>query len=183
MRVVLVGFMAAGKSTVGPLLGRRLGCRFVDLDEEVARRAGRSVPEIFAAEGEEGFRRREAEATAGLDGGGDLVVAVGGGWMARPELRDRWPDAIRIWLQVTPEEAVRRIGGRLSGRPMLDPERPEESARSLLERRRGLYARAELAVGTVGKSPDEVAGEIVRRLAGEARPRADEPAGEGRRPG
>lgn len=189
-RIVLVGFMAAGKTTVGRLLARRLGYRFVDLDREVERRAGRPIPEIFREEGEARFRDLEAAVTRELDpeptgpvdgsdddgaGGradrdagrtgeasGGVVVAAGGGWMARPELRDRWPEAVRVWLRVEPRTVVERVGEEVEARPMLDPSDPLASARRLLEAREADYARAEAAVDTDDASPAEVA-ERVRR--------------------
>lgn len=168
-RIVLVGFMAAGKTSAGRRLAGRAGYRFVDLDAEVERRAGRTVREIFREEGEEGFRRREAEATRAMDpaeGGSGLVVAAGGGWMARPELRDRWAGAVRVWLRVSPEEALERMGGDLDSRPMVDAERPLRSLRRLLERRRDDYARAEHEVSTDGRTPEEVAARILEVLRG-----------------
>lgn len=165
--VVLVGPMAAGKTVTGRRLARRTGRRFVDLDREVERRAGRAIPEIFRTEGEEGFRRREAEATFALDApeeGPGLVVAAGGGWMAREELRGRWPHAVRVWLRVSPEEALRRLEGDLASRPMVDPDRPLASLREILERRRDDYARAEHAVATDGRSPGRVAERILELL-------------------
>src|SRR5688572_3788720 len=77
--IFLIGFMAAGKSTVGPLLAERLGRRWVDLDVRVEADAGRRVPEIFEAEGEMGFRRREAAALARVVDEPDVVVSCGGG--------------------------------------------------------------------------------------------------------
>lgn len=165
-RIVLVGFMAAGKSTVGVLLAARLGRSFMDLDAEVERRAGRPVEEIFRQEGEDEFRRLEAEATRDLDDRSPVVVAAGGGWMARPELRERWPEAVRVWLRVSPEEALRRIGDDVESRPMLDPSSPARSVRAILESRRRDYARAELHVDTDDRSPEEVAEAILDRLRG-----------------
>lgn len=169
-RIVLVGPMAAGKTSVGRRIARRTGYRFVDLDEEVERRAGRTIPEIFRAEGEEGFRRREARATRRLDdppaGAPGVVVATGGGWMARDELRDRWPEAARVWLRVGPEEALRRLEGDLASRPMVDPEQPLASLRRILDRRRDDYARAEHAVDTGGRDPGEVADRVLELLRG-----------------
>lgn len=159
-RVVLVGFMASGKSTVGRDLAGVLHYGFVDLDREVERIAGRSIPEVFAAAGEAEFRALEARATASVDDAAPVVVAAGGGWMDRPDLRDRWPDAVRVWLRVSATEAVRRLGPELGSRPMLDPEAPVASARRLLEAREEAYARAELSVETEGKRPEEV----VRRV-------------------
>lgn len=166
-RIVLVGFMAAGKTTVGRRLAERLGYRFVDLDEEVVRRAGRPISEIFRLEGEAAFRRMEAEVTRGLDRVERVVVAAGGGWMARPELRDRWPDAARVWLRVGAEEAVARLGPSLASRPLLAIEEdPTAVARRLLRAREASYARAELSVDTVGRTPDRVVEEVLGRLEG-----------------
>lgn len=170
-RIVLVGFMAAGKSTVGRRLAERVGYRFVDLDEEVVRRAGRTIAAIFRRDGEPAFRRLEAEASRALDAQRAFVLAVGGGWMARPELRDRWPDAVRVWLRVGAAEAVARLEreGGLASRPLLDPVDPERAARELLAERETAYAAAEISVETEGRDPDAVVGEILRRLTGTRR--------------
>lgn len=163
-RVVLVGFMGAGKSTVGPLLARLLGYRFVDLDREVERSAGRSIRAIFADSGEAAFREMERRVTERLDRAERVVVAAGGGWMARPELRDRWPDAVRVWLRASPAAVLERIGDGVPSRPLLDPRDPERSVQEILRGREPDYARAELRVETDGRSPAEVAAEIHRLL-------------------
>ncbi len=163
--IVLVGFMAAGKTSVGRRLADRLGWRFVDLDREIERRAGRSVPEIFAAGGEERFRELEALATRELRPREPTVVAAGGGWMARAELRDAWPGAVRVWLDVDASTAVERLGDDVASRPLLDGPDPVAAARRLLEERRSDYGRAELRVDTVGRDADEVTDEVARRLA------------------
>jgi shikimate kinase len=163
-RVVLVGFMAAGKSSVGRLLAARLRYRFVDLDAEVEALAGRSIPAIFAGEGEAAFRDLEARATQALDELRPVVVATGGGWMARPSLRDRWPDAVRVWLRVSPPVVVRRLGGELGTRPMLEPGAPEASVQRILDERLGAYARAELAVDTDGRTIEQVTDRVIELL-------------------
>lgn len=165
-RVVLVGFMAAGKSTVGRLLADRAGYSFVDLDEAVEEMAGRPIPDIFREDGEEAFREMEAEVTRRVDDLRRVVIAAGGGWMARAELRDRWPDAARVWLEVSPETVLERIGEDLESRPMLDPGSPLRSIRAILEARRTDYARAEYRVDTDGRDPGEVVRALVERLAG-----------------
>lgn len=163
--IVLVGFMGAGKTSVGRRLARCVGYRFVDLDEEVVRRAERSIPDIFREQGEAEFRRLETEVTRELDAASGVVVAAGGGWMARPELGERWKGAVRVWLRVGASEAVARLEGRLDSRPLLHSEDPERAARRLLAERISSYARAELSVETEGRDPDAVAAEIMRRLA------------------
>jgi shikimate kinase len=164
-RIVLVGFMGAGKSTVGQLLADRLGFAFVDLDAEAEERAGKPVCEIFADEGEAAFRALEAEVTEAADGVAPVVVASGGGWMARPELRDRWPAAVRVWLRVSPLAALERIGGDVQSRPMLDPASPEGSLQAILEARLSAYERAEVTVDTDGRTPAQVVGRILELLA------------------
>ncbi len=166
-RIVLVGFMAAGKSTVGRRLAERTGFPFVDLDEAVEELAGRPIPDIFREEGEDTFREMEARVTRRLDAVRRVVVAAGGGWMARPQLRDRWPHAARVWLQVSPEAVLERIGDDLESRPMLDPGSPLRSIRAILEARRADYARAEYRVETDRLDPAEVARMVAEMLEGE----------------
>ncbi|CAN5804175.1 shikimate kinase [soil metagenome] len=168
-RVVLVGLMGAGKSTVGPLLAHRLGWRFLDLDGEIERLAGQSVPEIFSTRGEAGFRQLEAEATAQLAGRADIVIAAGGGWMAQPEMPERLgPGTFIVWLQVTPRAVLARLGTGDSGRPMLAGAEPAVRLEQLWAEREAAYSRAHAAVGTDGLDPADVAAAVeglIRRTA------------------
>jgi shikimate kinase len=101
--IYLVGLMGAGKTTVGRQLARRLGRRFVDVDHEIVERTGVSIPTIFEIEGEEGFRRREAQAIAELTSATDVVLATGGGVVLNPENRNRLHDTgWVIYLNVPP---------------------------------------------------------------------------------
>lgn len=164
-RVVLVGFMGAGKSTVGRMLARRLGWRFHDLDERVEARAGRTVGELFAAEGEEAFRTLEGQVGAELLEEKGAVIATGGGWPVRDDRMGRLPDGtFSVWLQVSPEEAARRAAGKPGLRPLLDVPDPTETARRMLAERRPEYARADLHLRSDGASPDDVVRSIVNRL-------------------
>jgi shikimate kinase len=97
-RIVLTGFMGSGKTSVGVLLAERLGWKFLDLDREIERRDGRSVPQIFGESGEAHFRRLETAALASLLGQRRLVLALGGG--APEELGNR------LLLEQTPHTAV-----------------------------------------------------------------------------
>ena len=164
-RVVLLGFMAAGKTAVGAELARRLGWAHLDLDREIERREGRTVAAIFAAEGEGRFRELEARATAELASRSRVVLSPGGGWITGAgNLEALGPGTLAVWLQVSPGEAVRRAGAAPGERPLLAGSDPLEAARRLLEARAPLYARAGLHVDTEGRSPGEVAAIIQTEL-------------------
>jgi shikimate kinase len=159
--------MGAGKSTVGPLLARRLGWPFLDTDHEIERVAGRSIAEIFAAENEAGFRRREREAIEGLCGR-EAVVALGGGAIAQPGAAEWLRSAgTVVFLSVPVEELLERIGDAAS-RPLLAGLSPAERiARltALLVERGRFYAQAHHVVDASGP-PEEVAERIASRMTG-----------------
>ena len=170
-RVVLLGFMAAGKTAVGAELARLLGWAHVDLDREIERREGRSVAAIFAAEGEGRFREMEAVATAEVAARTRVVVSPGGGWITGAGNLEALGDrTLAVWLRVSPEEAVRRAGVSPGERPLLAGPEPLEAARRLLEARAPLYARAGLHVDTEGRSPGEVAAIIETELRARSGP-------------
>ncbi len=158
--VVLVGLMGSGKSTVGRLLAERWRVPFIDLDAEIERIAGLSIAEIFEREGETGFRAREAEVTRATAASGPMVIAAGGGWMARPETRDAWPDALRVWLSVSPREAARRLAMHDVPRPLLANELPEKVLQDLLDRRLPAYRLSTYTVDTSNRTAAQVAEEI-----------------------
>jgi shikimate kinase len=163
--IVLVGLSGAGKSVVGCILASRLGWSFLDLDTEVERIACRSISDLFACEGEQAFRDLEGQVTRSAPVESGTVVSTGGGWMARPELRDTWPDAIRVWLRVEPGLALSRLAQERSSRPLLAGPDPESKLRSLLAGRIPAYRLAEIAVRTDGLSPEAVVDAILDRLA------------------
>jgi shikimate kinase len=156
--IFLIGFMASGKTTVGRLLAERLEWAFVDLDKLIEEGAGRTVADIFAAEGEAGFRKRETEAVLAAAQRRKTVVATGGGAPCRPENIEAMLAAGRVyWLDVSAEEAVRR-SGTASGRPLLDGAAdPLAAARELLEARRPFYERAHERLDTEGGDAAKVA--------------------------
>lgn len=163
--MVLLGFMAAGKTAVGAELARRLGWEHLDLDRAIEAREGCTVAELFARHGEARFRELEARATAEAAGRSGVVLSPGGGWITRPELLDALGGAtLSVWLQVSPEEAVRRASAAPGERPLLAGPDPLGAARRLLEARAPLYARATLHLSTAGRSPDEVAALIEREV-------------------
>ena len=160
--VVLVGLMAAGKTTVGHMLAAGCGLRFVDLDHEIERRTGMSPAELFACRGESAFRDLEAAASLDLKPGADTVVAVGGGWMANLPARRAWPGAITVWLAVSPAVAALRIGPHTASRPLLEGEETQCVLERLLVQRLPAYTEATYTVDTDGPGADEVAAEIAR---------------------
>lgn len=162
--IVLVGLPGAGKSTVGPLLARRLGVRFIDLDDEIERRAGRSVADVFRDSGEPEFRRLEREATTALPRDEALVLAPGGGWIAQPGIATSIPHGSRlIWLRVALEEAATRLKRDARPRPLLAGDAVAR-LRELEERREPLYRTADTQIDTSGRGPDEIADEILESL-------------------
>ena len=164
-RIVLVGFMGAGKSAVGEALAGLLDWRFVDMDDEIQSRAGRSIPEIFEVLGESAFRRIEGDLGAELLAGEDLVIASGGGWAATEgRLTDLPSGTMTVWLRVSPDEAVRRAGSQGTPRPMLDSDDPLSTATELLRRREPFYAVADMALDSEGSDPQSLAVEILREI-------------------
>jgi shikimate kinase/3-dehydroquinate synthase len=137
--VALVGFMGAGKTTLGPLVARRLGRRFVSLDEEIEHAAGQRIPEIFASRGEAEFRALEEAAARDLLGRGEaLVLELGGGALGSTHTRRTLEDrAFVALLDVDPNEAWRRVAA--TDRPLAaDPDR----FRALYEEREPVYVAA-----------------------------------------
>lgn len=117
--IVLIGMMGAGKSAVGAALATRLRRELIDLDALIEAAAGRPVADIFAEEGEAGFRRREAAAVAEAVGRPGPVIACGGGVVLNPASVALLREAgVVIWLQVTPQVAAQRLGSD-AGRPVL----------------------------------------------------------------
>lgn len=167
--VFLVGFMGAGKTTVGRLLADRIGRRCIDLDRAIERLAGAPVARVFELEGEDRFRELETQALLELGHEPASVVACGGGVVLRPENRAALKRmGTVVYLQVTAGEAVARIGDATS-RPLLSGPAGTLAATSLLAARESLYRSvADMVVDTVGKTPGTVTGEIESALESES---------------
>ena len=136
--IFLIGFMATGKSTVGPMMAERMGRRFVDLDGEVERAAGKRVPEIFRTEGEPAFRHREAAALAQVAGQPGVVVACGGGTPCFGDNLSRMRQrGVVVALRASVEEILRRaIAGT---RPLLDVDPGRDAAERIYRERQAVY--------------------------------------------
>jgi len=157
--VYLAGMMGVGKSAVGRLLAARLRCPFLDLDEEIERRAGRRIPAIFATGGEAEFRRLEA-ATLRSVAPAAGVIALGGGALEDPASRELVTRAGTVcWLWAAPSTCAARASG--DDRPLLAAADPVVRITELLEQRRPDYAAAaDLLVGTEGLTAAQVAERI-----------------------
>ncbi len=164
-RVLLVGFMASGKSSTGKELASRLGWDFQDFDTVIAARAGKSVSRIFAEDGEVEFRRLESGVAGELLVRSDTVVASGGGWPAQP---GAWKmvteDTLSVWLKVSPAVAVRRASEQGPTRPFLHGGDVTERATVLLHGREASYGRARYTLDSEQYDPLELAGEIMKLI-------------------
>jgi len=164
VRIYLVGFMGAGKSTIGRLLAKRLDRPWADLDRQVAERCGRPVWEILARDGEAVFRDLESELLAESADVADIVLATGGGVMIRQANR-RFirRHGVSVWLRPPFEELLQRVqrGGRRQ-RPLFGD---EEQARALYESRLELYRQADLEVPVMaGEAAAVTVGRVVGSL-------------------
>ena len=167
-RVVLVGFMGSGKTSVGRLLARRLGYVFEDMDRRIERRAGRTIAEIFRDEGEEAFRAMEHEEALALSRLRDRVVAAGGGAFARPETRALLQQgALTVWLRCDLERILTRVPADGS-RPLAGN---RAIMRALLAEREPSYRMADVAVEASAGTPREVADRIIGLIEGRNRKR------------
>lgn len=159
--VILVGFMGTGKSATGRRVAARLGRRFVDMDAVIEERAGRSIPDIFAREGEAHFRGLERALVVELAARRDLVIAAGGGVVLDPEnIRDFQRTGLVVCLVATPEAILKRVGHHRN-RPLLEGADKERRVKELLEKRRPLYEAIDRQVDTTDRTPDEVAARIL----------------------
>ena len=155
--IVLVGFMGAGKTTVGRLLADKLGQPFTDSDHVIEARAGKPIRQIFTDAGEPAFRQLEHDVIAGLLASPGRVLALGGGAAGHPGTRELLAGAAVVYLRVGYAEAMKRVGGD-RGRPMLA--RPD--VEQLYAERDPVYAGvARVVVDTDGRSPEEIALEIL----------------------
>lgn len=169
MNLFLIGYRGSGKTTVAAALAQRLGWPWVDADVELERRAGRTIKQIFADDGEQTFRDLETAVLADLAAGQQHIVACGGGAILRAENREVLAKRGRcVWLQASPAALVKRIEGDTTTaerRPNLTGQGGLAEIRTLLAERTPLYAAcAQLAVDAESRSPVEIADQIIAEL-------------------
>ena len=166
-RVLLVGFMGSGKTSVGRDLAGRLGWRFVDFDEAIEVEEGRSVASIFAAEGEPYFREVEERVANDLLSERCAVLASGGGWAVAPGRLSAVPKGTAtFWLRVSAEKALERGSHELDRRPLLEQRDALDGTRQLLIERVPHYQKAQWTVDTEHSAVEDVSAQIFKILTG-----------------
>lgn len=164
MNIILYGPPGSGKTTVGQTLAAQLGRTFIDADVLIAERTGRTIPEIFAEQGEAGFRRIEAEVCAELGARDNLVIAPGGGaLLSEANRRMLEKNGVVFCLRADAATLLARLSAA-GNRPLLAGPNPAEKLNALLAARRTLYDSFPEQVSTTDKTPAQVAQEIAARL-------------------
>ncbi len=163
--IVLIGFMGTGKSTVGSKVAGRLKRKFVDMDREIERIVGMTVSEIFKRYGEIRFRSEEKLMAQKLAREAGLVIAAGGGVVLDPVNMERLSqNGIIICLKSAPNDIYHRVNRKKGTRPLLRKGMGLEDIEEMLKARESLYAQADYQVSTSGKSPEQVATEIIKLI-------------------
>lgn len=174
--IILTGFMGAGKTTAGALLADRLRWRFVDSDQVIEARAGRTIAEIFTSDGEPAFRRMEADIIRELASAKNIVIALGGGAVEHATTRDHLrslPGVRIVFLDAPFETLIGRCAAQKDApvRPVL---RDRDRLAERWQLRLPLYREAHFNIPTAGQAPDAVVDNIVSALFGKTTPNETE---------
>ena len=165
-RIGLIGLRGAGKSTLGRKLGAALKLPFLELNRDIEEQSGMPVADVMALYGQEGYRRLERQALERVVATSDSVVlAVAGGIVSEPET---FAYLLRhfhtIWLKAPPETHMRRVQEQGDDRPMAGNAKAMDELKSILTSREALYAKAEGAIDTEGRTPEESAADLVEEV-------------------
>jgi shikimate kinase len=162
--IVLVGFMGTGKTSVGLSLAERLDMTFLDMDDMIVEREGRSIPEIFDKDGEEYFRALERTIVQELAGKDGLVVATGGGVVLnRDNVDDFERTGLLVCLSASPEVILARVEAD-TNRPLLEGDDKMAKITAILDKRQALYDSVACQIKTDELSCDEVVKAIIDKL-------------------
>lgn len=169
MILTLIGYRATGKTTLARLLAEHLRWDWIDADVEIEDRAGKSIARIFSEDGEAAFRNLEVQVIADLCRRDRLVLAAGGGAPMRPESRQAMQEGGKVvWLMAKPETILARMTGDVTTaarRPSLTDRAPLDEIKELLKTREPFYREAaDLVFDTEGRTPEELAADIVAKL-------------------
>jgi shikimate kinase len=162
--IALIGFMGAGKSSVGHLVAGQLHFEYLDTDELIQSRTGRTITDIFARDGEPAFRKMESDLVKELAGRTKTVIATGGGLPVNPEnLAGLKACALVVCLWASPEAIWERVSHQ-THRPLLQNPNPQQKIRDLLAAREPFYKQADVLVNTESRSVREVAQQVVHQF-------------------
>ena len=166
-RIALIGLRGGGKSTLGALLADRLSVPFIELDREIERRSGAPLSEIFDMFGQETFRRAEREALDEvLRQHEHFVLATGGSIVTEPStLELMLSSCFTVWVRADPHDHMKRVMAQGDMRPMAHSARAMDDLMSILKSREPLYARADAALLTTGKTPEQNLNELLGAIA------------------
>jgi XRE family transcriptional regulator, aerobic/anaerobic benzoate catabolism transcriptional regulator len=166
-RIALIGLRGGGKSTLGRLLAEHLDVPFIELDREIERLKGATLSEIFDMFGQETFRRAEREALDDvLRQHPNFVIATSGSIVTEPgTLELLLASCLTVWVRAEPQEHMKRVMAQGDMRPMAGSARAMEDLVSILKSREPLYAKAEVALTTTGKTPEQNLAELLRLIA------------------
>ena len=178
LNLYLVGMMGSGKSSVGRHLAQALNYRFIDADTSLEQVAGRSIPEIFASDGESGFRALESAVLNQVASWHSLVVATGGGVVTQPANWGALHQGVVVWLDAPDAMLLQRLQADPTPRPLMEAEDRAERLAALLAERRPLYAQADLRILQDGRPPEQVAEQILDALPSIIKERAAPPLGQ-----
>lgn len=161
--IALIGFMGTGKSAVGRYVASHLGFEYLDVDTLIETRAGKKISEIFAEEGETGFRRLESQVLTELKDVRNKLIATGGGLAAQGDNLERLKEfALVVCLWASPESIWKRVRGQ-KHRPLLNGDDPQGTIRELLAKREPFYKQADILVNTERRSIRQVAHQIIHQ--------------------
>ena len=176
LNLYLVGMMGTGKSAVGRPLAEALGYRFIDADAVLEQAIGRTIPDIFASDGETGFRALETAVLGQISSWHSLVVATGGGVVTRPENWGHMHQGVVVWLDAPAKLLLQRLAADPTSRPLMASPKPAERLEALLAERRPLYAQADLTIHQAGEAPEAVATQVLAGLPALIKQRPTAPA-------
>lgn len=163
--IIMVGLMGCGKSSVGKRIAQRLDLPFIDADDEIEKRAGQSVEDIFVEHGEAFFRDREKLVIASLLDAGPVILATGGGAFLAPETRKVIKSAgVSVWLRAELPVLMRRVMRR-DNRPLLKTDDPEAVMRDLIATRYPVYADADITIESRDVPHDVIVKDVLEALA------------------
>lgn len=162
--IVFIGFMGAGKTTVGKLVAQKLNRKFIDTDEVIEKEFNMPIPQVFNKYGEKVFREKEKSVITDLSGKTNLVLSLGGGAFLQEEIRSAClSNSIVIFLDISFESWKERLDLIIDNRPVLQGKSIEETF-ELYQNRQVVYANHHIKIKVDYKNPEEIADEILATL-------------------